>query len=95
MEILHHCFKKIAAKKNSSSSSIPLNDAIDHDEDIGPSVRTTGDSRISGSGDIVSSVNLIIDSRTSEENVGSSGTPTPSSMPPPPPPPVYDPGHLP
>jgi hypothetical protein len=58
-----------------------------HDGDIGPSGRTTGDSRISGG--IVPSVNLIIDSRTSEENVGSSGTPTPSSMPPLPPP-----GHL-
>jgi hypothetical protein len=87
-------FQKITAKKNSSSSSIPLNDAIDHDGDIGPSVRTTGDSRISGGGDIVPSVNLIIDSRTSEENVRSSGTPTTSLMPPPPPP-VYDPGHLP
>jgi hypothetical protein len=86
-------FQKIAAKKNSSSSSIPLNDAVDHDGDIGPSVCTTGDSRISGGGDIVTSVNLIIDSRTSEENVGSSGMPTPSSMPPPPPP-VYDPGRL-
>jgi hypothetical protein len=43
----------------------------------------------------VPSINLIIDSRTSEENVGSSGTPTPSSMPPPPPPlSVFDPGHL-
>jgi hypothetical protein len=87
-------FQKIAAKKNSSSSSIPLNDAIDHDGNIGPSIRTTGDSRISGGGDIVPSVNLIIDSRTSEENVDSSGTPTPSSMPPPPPP-VYDPDRLP
>jgi hypothetical protein len=86
-------FQKIIGKKNSSSFSIPLNDAIDHDEDIGPLVRTTGDSRISGGGDIVPSVNLIIDSRTSEENVGSSGTPTPSSMPPLPPP-VYDPGRL-
>jgi hypothetical protein len=71
-------FQKIVAKKNSSSSSIPLNDAIDHYGNIGPSVRTTGDSRISGGGDIVPSVNLIIDSRTSEENVDSSGTPTPS-----------------
>jgi hypothetical protein len=87
-------FQKIAAKKNSSSSSILLNDAIDHDGNIGPSVRTTGDSRISGGGDIVPLVNLIIASRTSEENVDSSGTPTPSSMPPPPPP-VYDPDHLP
>jgi hypothetical protein len=86
-------FQKVAAKKNSSSSSIPLNDAIDHDGNIGPSVRTTGDSRIRGGGDIVPSVNLIIDSRTSEENMDSSGTPTPSSMPPPPP--VYDPDHLP
>jgi hypothetical protein len=48
----------------------------------------------------VPSVNLIIDSRTGEENVGSNGTPTPSSMPQPPPPLpppplVYDPGHLP
>jgi hypothetical protein len=86
-------FQKITGKKNSSSFSIPLNDAIDHDEDIGPLVRTTGDSRISGGGDIVPSVNLIIDSRTSEENVGSSGTPTPSSMPPLPPP-VYDLGRL-
>jgi hypothetical protein len=86
-------FQKIAAKKNSFSFSIPLNDAIDHDGDIGPSVHTTGDSRISGGGDIVPSVNLIIDSRTSEENVGSSVTHTPSSMPPPQPP-VYDPGHL-
>jgi hypothetical protein len=56
-------------------------------------VHTTSDSRISGGGDIVPSVNLIIDSRTSEENVDSSGTPTPSSMPPPPPS-VYDPDHL-
>jgi hypothetical protein len=87
-------FWKIAAKKNSSSSSIPLNDAIDLDRNIGPSVRTTGDSRISGGGDIVASVNLIIDSRTSEENVDSSGMPTPSSMPPPRPP-VYDPDCLP
>jgi hypothetical protein len=31
---LHHYFKKIVAKKNSSSSSIPSNDAIDHDGDI-------------------------------------------------------------
>jgi hypothetical protein len=73
---------------------IPLNDAIDHGGNIGPSVHTTGDSRISGGGDIVPSVNLIIDSRTSEENMDSSGTPTPSSMPPPPPP-VYDPDRLP
>jgi hypothetical protein len=84
-------FQKIAAKKNSSSPSIPLNDAIDRDGNIGPSVRTTGDSRISGGGDIVPSVNLIIDSRTSEENVDSSGTPTSSSMPPP----VYDSDRLP
>jgi hypothetical protein len=42
----------------------------------------------------VPSINLIINSRTSEENVGSGGTPTPSSMPPPPPP-VYDPGRIP
>jgi hypothetical protein len=84
-------FQKIAAKKNSSSSSIPLNDAIDRDGNIGPSIRTTGDSRISGGGDIVPSVNLIIDSRTSEENVDSSGTPTSSSMPPP----VYDSDRLP
>jgi hypothetical protein len=60
-------FQKIAAKKNSSSSLIPLNDAIDHDGDIRPSVHTTGNSRISGGGDIVPSVNLIIDSRTSEK----------------------------
>jgi hypothetical protein len=53
-------FQKIAAKKNSSSSSIPSNDAMDHDGDIGPSVWTTGDSRISGGGDIVPLVNLII-----------------------------------
>jgi hypothetical protein len=52
---------------------------------------TTGDSRISEGRDIVPSINLIIDSRTSEENVGSGGTPTPSSMPPP----VYDPGRIP
>jgi hypothetical protein len=64
-------FQKIAAKKNSSSSSIPSNDAMDHDGDIGSSVRTTGESRISG--DIVPLVNLINDSRTSEDNVGSSG----------------------
>jgi hypothetical protein len=32
--------KKITAKKNSSSSSISLNDAIDHDGDIGPSIHT-------------------------------------------------------
>jgi hypothetical protein len=64
---------------------------MDHDGDIGPSVRTTGESRISG--DIVPSVNLINDLRTSEDNVGSSDTPTPSSMPPPPPP-VYDLGRL-
>jgi hypothetical protein len=63
-----------------------------HDGDIGPSGRTTGDSRMSG--DIVPSVNLIIDSRTSEENVGNSSTPTPSLMPPPPPL-VYDLGRLP
>jgi hypothetical protein len=88
-------FQKIVAKINPSSSSIPSNDAMDHDGDIGPLVRTTSDSRISAGGDIVTSVNLIIDSRTSEKNVGSSGTPTPSSMPPPPPPSsVYDPGHL-
>jgi hypothetical protein len=37
---------------------------------------------------------LIIDSRTSEETAGSSGTRTPSLMPPPSPP-VDDPGHLP
>jgi hypothetical protein len=87
-------FRKIAGKKNSSSSPIPSKDAMDHDGDIGPSVQTAGDSRISVSGDIVPSVNLIIDSRTSEENVDSSGTPTPSSMPPPPSPPsVYDPGR--
>jgi hypothetical protein len=85
-------FQKIVAKKNSSSSSIPSNDAMGHDGDIGPSVRTTNDSRISG--DIVPSVNLIIDSRTSEENMGSSGTPTPSTMPPLPSP-IYDPGRLP
>jgi hypothetical protein len=65
---------------------------MDHDGDIGPSVRTTGDSRISGGGDIMPSVNLIMDSTTSEENVGSSGTPTPSSMSPPS---VYDLGRLP
>jgi hypothetical protein len=88
-------FQKIAAKRNPSSSSIPSNDAMDHDGDIGPSVRITGDSRISASGDIVPSVNLIIDSRTSEENVDSSGTPTPSSMSPPPPlSSVYDPDRL-
>jgi hypothetical protein len=45
-------FRKIAAKKNSSSSSIPLNDAIDHDGNIGPLVHSTGDSRISGDGDM-------------------------------------------
>jgi hypothetical protein len=84
-------FRKIAAKKNSSSSSTPLDDAIDHDGNIGPSVRATGDSRIRGGGDIVPSINLIIDSRTSEENVDNSDTPTPSSMPPP----VYDPDHFP
>jgi hypothetical protein len=86
-------FQKIAAKKNSSSFSIPLNDAIDHDGNIGPSVHTTGDSRISGGVDIVPSVNLIIDSRTRNENVDSNGTPTLSSLPPPPPP-VYDPDSL-
>jgi hypothetical protein len=86
-------FQKIAAKRKPPSSLIPSNDAIDHDGDIGPSVRTTGDSRISTGGDIVPSVNLIIDSRTSEENVSSSGTPTLSSMSPPPSS-VYDPGHL-
>jgi hypothetical protein len=42
----------------------------------------------------VPSVNLINDSRISEDNVNSGGTPTPSSMPPPPPP-VYDLGRLP
>jgi hypothetical protein len=91
---LHHYFKKIVAKKNSSSSLIPSNDAIDHDGDIGPSIRITSDSRISGGRYIVPSVNLIIDSRTNEKNVGSSGTLTPSSMSPSPPP-VYDPDHLP
>jgi hypothetical protein len=30
-------FQKIAAKKNSLSSLIPSNDAMDHDRDIGPS----------------------------------------------------------
>jgi hypothetical protein len=40
-------FQKIAAKKNSLSSLIPSNDAMDHDRDIGPSVRTTGDLKIS------------------------------------------------
>jgi hypothetical protein len=38
-------FQNIAAKKNSSSSSIPSNNAMDHDEEIGPSVYITGDSR--------------------------------------------------
>jgi hypothetical protein len=38
-------FQNIAAKKNSSSSSIPSNDAMDHDGEIGPSVYITGDSR--------------------------------------------------
>jgi hypothetical protein len=88
-------FQKITAKKNLSSSSIFSNDAMDHDGDIGPSVQTTGDSRISAGEDIVPSVNLIIDSKTSEENVGTSGTPTSSSMPPPPLSlSVYDPGRL-
>jgi hypothetical protein len=60
-------FQKIAAKRNPSSSLIPSNDAMDHDGDIGPLVRTTSDSRISVGGDIVPLVNLIIDSRTSEK----------------------------
>jgi hypothetical protein len=60
---------------------------MDHDGDIGPSVRTTGNLRING--DIVHSVNLINVSRTSEDNVDSSGS-TPD-----PPLPVYDPDHLP
>jgi hypothetical protein len=67
---LHHYFKKIVAKKNSSTSSIPSNDAIDHDGDIEPSIRITSDSRISGGRYIVPSVNLIIDSRTNEKKCG-------------------------
>jgi hypothetical protein len=57
---------RIAAKKKSSWYSIPSNDAMDHDGDIGPSVRTTGDPRISAN--IVPSVNLINVSKTSEDN---------------------------
>jgi hypothetical protein len=90
---LHHYLKKIAAKKNLSSSSIPSNDAMDHDGDIGPSVRTTDDSRISGDIDILPSDNLINVSKTCEDNVGSScSTPAPSPMPPPS---DYDLNHLP
>jgi hypothetical protein len=69
-------FKKNTVKKNSSSSSIISNDAMDYDEDIGSLVRTTDDSRISG--DIVHLFNLINDLRTSEDNVGRQHTPTPS-----------------
>jgi hypothetical protein len=68
-------FWKIAAKKNLSSSLIP---SIDGAGDIGSSV-PAGEPRISG--DIVSSINLINVSRTSEDNVSSSGsTPIPSSI---------------
>jgi hypothetical protein len=65
-----HCntiSKKIAAKKNSSSPSIPSNDAMTHGGGIGPSVRTTDDSRISR--DIVPLVNLINAPRTSGDIV--------------------------
>jgi hypothetical protein len=57
---------RIATKKNPSSYSIPSNDAMDYDGDIGPSVRTTGDPRISAN--IVPSVNLINVSKTSKDN---------------------------
>jgi hypothetical protein len=78
-------FQKVAEKIH-LRSSIPSNDAMTHDGDIGPWVHTTGDSRISG--DIVHPVNLINPSRSSEDNVGSSGnTLTPSPMPSPS---VYD-----
>jgi hypothetical protein len=59
-------FQRIATKKNSSSSLITSIDAIDHDGDIGPSVRTTRDSRISGGGDIGPSVRTTNDSTISE-----------------------------
>jgi hypothetical protein len=54
---------RIATKKSSSSYS---NDAMDYDADIEPSVRTTGDPRISAN--IVPSVNLINVSKTSKDN---------------------------
>jgi hypothetical protein len=61
---------------------------MDHNGDIGPSVRTTGDSRISEDIDIVPSYNLINVSKTSEDNVDISGsTPALSPMPPSP---IYD-----